>query len=127
MQLIEVNTPKTVKEFLQVPRFIYQNDANWISHLDQDIEAVFDPNKNKYFQLGEAIRWVLKDKDGQLIGRVAAFVHPEFSSIFNQPTGGMGFFECIDHQQAANVLVIQQSRLGAGGRLHGAALVHAHA
>lgn len=102
MQLTEVNNSRAVKEFLQVPRILYKNDPNWISHLDQDIEAVFDPQKNKYFKLGEAIRWVLKDENGRLIGRVAAFVHPEFSAIFKQPTGGLGFFECIDDQQAAN-------------------------
>ncbi|MEE4178312.1 MAG: hypothetical protein V2I46_12480 [Bacteroides sp.] len=104
MQLIEVNNSRTVKEFLEVPRIIYKNDPNWISHLDQDIEAVFDPRKNKYFILGEAIRWVLKDDNGQLLGRVAAFIHPEFSAIFNQPTGGMGFFECTNNQQAADIL-----------------------
>ncbi len=101
MQLIEVNDKKTAAEFLKVPRIIYKKDKNWISHLDQDIEAVFDKKKNKYFILGEAQRWILKDHKGRLIGRVAAFVHPEFSAIFKQPTGGMGFFECINDQEAA--------------------------
>ncbi|HSV89092.1 MAG TPA: hypothetical protein VLH61_10665 [Bacteroidales bacterium] len=101
MQLIEVDSEKTRTEFLQVPRIIYRNDPNWISHLDQDIEKVFDPTKNKYYELGEAIRWVLTDDQNNLIGRIAAFVHPEFSTIFNQPTGGIGFFECINNKEAA--------------------------
>lgn len=101
MQLMEVTNEQTASEFLKVPRIIYKNDKNWISHLDQDIEAVFDKKKNKYFQLGEAVRWVLKTDKGKLIGRVAAFVHPEFSAAFNKPTGGMGFFECINDQEAA--------------------------
>lgn len=104
MQLIEVNNSLTAKEFLEVPRIIYKNDPNWISHLEQDIEAVFDQGKNKYFILGEAIRWVLKDDKGNLVGRVAAFVHPEFSVIFKQPTGGMGFFECTNNPEAAGIL-----------------------
>lgn len=101
MQLIEVTNERTATEFLNVPRIIYKNDKNWISHLDQDIEAVFDPQKNKYFLLGELVRWVLKSDKGKLIGRVAAFVHPEFSAAFNKPTGGMGFFECINDQETA--------------------------
>ncbi|HSV77029.1 MAG TPA: hypothetical protein VLH37_08360 [Bacteroidales bacterium] len=104
MHLIEVGSERTKSEFLQVPRIIYRNNPNWVSHLDQDIEKVFNPSKNKYYELGEAIRWVLKDDQGNPIGRVAAFVHPEFSAIFNQPTGGMGFFECINSQEAANIL-----------------------
>jgi len=104
MQLVEVGNRKTKSEFLQVPRIIYKNDPNWISHLDQDIEKVFDPSKNKYYEAGEAIRWILKDDHENLIGRVAAFTHPEFSAIFKQPTGGIGFFECINNQEAANIL-----------------------
>lgn len=101
MQLIEVNDKRTSAAFLKVPRIIYSRDKNWISHLDQDIETVFDQEKNKYYLLGEARRWILKDDKGRLIGRVAAFVHPEFSAIFKQPTGGMGFFECTNDQEAA--------------------------
>jgi len=104
MQLIEVTDRRSANEFLKVPRIIYKNDKNWISHLDNDIEAVFDRQKNKYYLLGEAIRWVLINQKGELIGRVAAFVHPEFSAIFKQPTGGMGFFECINEREAAFIL-----------------------
>ena len=38
------------------------------------------------------------------IGRVAAFVNHKQSKSFKQPTGGMGFFECINDQEAANQL-----------------------
>jgi len=104
MQLTEVKDIATHKEFLLVPRLIYKDDKNWISHLDQDIEKVFDKKANKYFELGKAARWILHDENGNLIGRVAAFVHPEFSGVFNQQTGGMGFFECIQNQKAAFML-----------------------
>jgi len=101
MQLIEVQNTVTKKEFLLVPHLVYKNNKNWISHLDQDVEKIFDRKANKYFELGDAHRWILKDAAGNLIGRVAAFVHPEISGVFQQPTGGMGFFECINNKEAA--------------------------
>jgi hypothetical protein len=104
MNLIEVNNSSTIEDFHRVPFSIYKNDKNWIPHLKQDIEKVFDPAKNKAFEHGKAVRWILKDGD-KLIGRIAAFVNDKTAHTFQQPTGGIGFFECINHQEAANLLL----------------------
>ncbi len=104
MQIIEVKNSAHKKDFLSVPHMIYRNDPNWISHLDQDIEAVFDEKKNKFFEFGIATRWVLYDENKNLTGRIAAFINRQIAYTFEHPTGGVGFFECIDHQEAANLL-----------------------
>jgi len=102
--LVEVNDPRTKKEFLLFPVHLYKNDPNWIRPLDKDVESVFDPAKNKLFRHGECIRWILIDENGQTIGRVASFVDHNSASKNDQPTGGMGFFECIQNKEAAYML-----------------------
>ncbi|HEY0177839.1 MAG TPA: GNAT family N-acetyltransferase, partial [Pedobacter sp.] len=92
MQIIPVSGSQTKKEFLKVPHFIYKNDPNWICPLDQDIEKTFDPDKNPFFKHGECTRWILKDDQGNTIGRVAAFINRNKAYNYEQPTGGMGFF-----------------------------------
>ena len=104
MQLIEVTDKKTQKLFHKVPHFIYRNDPNWACPLEGMVENVFDPKKNPSFKNGEAIRWVLLDEKQHLIGRIAAFYNLDKAKIFEQPTGGCGFFECIDSQAAAGKL-----------------------
>ena len=104
MQLIEVTDHKTEKAFLEVPHIIYKDNPYWVAPLEKDIRAVFDPRKNDHFQYGEVSRWILKSSDGQLIGRVAAFVNKQLAYTFKQPTGGMGFFECINERDAAFML-----------------------
>jgi hypothetical protein len=105
MKLVEVNDRKTARDFLLVSVLLYKNDANWIRPLDKDIEQVFDIKQNKAFRHGEAIRWILRDDAGKLIGRVAAFVNKKYKTKGdNVSVGGMGFFECINDQSAANVL-----------------------
>ena len=102
MQLIEVKNVRDSKDFHRVPFMIYKNTPQWIPHLKQDVEKVFDPKKNKLFKEGgEAIRWILYDEQEEIIGRVAAFFHPKTASSFDQPTGGIGFFECINDQKSA--------------------------
>ncbi len=104
MQLIEVHDKKTAGAFLYFPRIIYKGNPIWISHIDQDIEVIFDPARNKQFEAGEAVRWILKDKQGNLMGRVAAFINHNLATTHRQPTGGMGFFECVQDKDAAFML-----------------------
>ncbi|HEV2833063.1 MAG TPA: hypothetical protein VGW31_13870 [Hanamia sp.] len=105
MQLIPVSDKILAKDFLQVPLIIYKNDPHFIRPLDKDINDVFDPKKNKAFRFGECNRWLLKDEDGNLIGRIAAFVNKKYRNKGDdQKTGGVGFFECINNQEAADML-----------------------
>lgn len=102
MQIIEVKDKKTAKEFLLFPVALYKNIQVWIRPLDKDIEAVFDDDKNKAFRHGKCIRWIIRDDSGKTIGRVAAFVNNKIVNKGNeQPTGGMGFFECIKNREVA--------------------------
>jgi len=105
MQLFSVNNAASAKEFLQVPLIIYKNDPNFIRPLDKDVNGVFDPKKNKAFRFGECTRWLLKDENDQLIGRIAAFVNKKYRNKGDEyKTGGIGFFECVDSQEAADML-----------------------
>lgn len=103
LSIIEVTTRETAEKFLRLPFSIYKGDPAFIAPLQQDIEKVFDPAKNKYFEHGECTRWILEE-DGKGIGRIAAFINHRTANIEDQPTGGCGFFECTDNQQAANLL-----------------------
>lgn len=104
MTLVEVTNKQTEKEFIELPVRLYKDEENWIRPLDKDIECVFDPAQNKNFKTGEAIRWVLKDDTGKAIGRIAAFVNGKTAHTHDQPTGGLGFFECENNQESASAL-----------------------
>ena len=105
MQIFPVSDKAAAKEFLDVPLGLYANDPNWIRPLDKDINDVFDEKKNKAFRFGKVRRWILKDKDGNLVGRIAAFVNKKYKNKGDDmPVGGIGFFECINDQDAADLL-----------------------
>lgn len=104
MQLIEVNDRVSRKLFHKVPHNIYKNDPNWACPLEGMIENTFIPEKNPSFKNGDAMRWVLLDDDNKLLGRIAAFYNNDKAFIYEQPTGGCGFFECVDDQECANRL-----------------------
>ncbi|NEQ50637.1 MAG: hypothetical protein F6K11_10970 [Leptolyngbya sp. SIO3F4] len=101
MQLVEVKSAKDIRDFHALPFRIYRDHPAWIPHLRQDVEKVFNREKNNFWKHGKAIRWILRDDKGTIIGRVAAFVNERQAHTFQQPTGGMGFFECIEDKEAA--------------------------
>jgi hypothetical protein len=105
LELIPVIDQQTREEFLKLPLRLYKNHPYWIRPLDKDVEQVFDPKTNKTFRKGELQRWIVRDSQGQTVGRVAAFINEKSKNKGNdQPTGGMGFFESENDQQVAFML-----------------------
>jgi len=104
MKLIEVTDRKTERMFLNTARVIYKNDDTWVCPLDNHISGIFDPETNPYYKHGTAARWVLTGEDNSLKARIAAFIDFNMANTYDQPTGGTGFFECIDDDKAAEML-----------------------
>ena len=103
-RLEEVQTPAQIRAWLDLPKQLYTEYPNWICPLDTDVEEVFDPKRNELFTDGEAIRWVVRDAENKVVGRIGAFYNREKAAIEEQPTGGCGFFEAIDSQEVADML-----------------------
>ena len=103
-KLIIVDNEKLAAEFLDFPSRLYKNDPYWVRPLDSEIEKIFDPQKNKNFRTGDAIRWLAVDNNGNTMGRIAAFYEKGTAMKNNQPTGGVGFFESVNNQEVANLL-----------------------
>jgi len=99
-----VNNKKTIRQFLNLPSYLNKEDSNYIRPLDNDIEKIFDPKKNKKLRKGDAIRWILVDEEVGAIGRIAAFFESGYIKKDALSVGGCGFFECINNQDAANIL-----------------------
>ena len=59
------------------PEKIYKGNRNWVCPLDTDIRKVFDPARNEQFADGEAVRWVVRNRAGEVVGRIAAFYNRE--------------------------------------------------
>lgn len=102
MKAVKVASEAQKKEFLDFPARLLQHDRNYIRPLDQDIEDVFNPKKNKLFKKGKCERFLFLNKEGKTVGKIAVFINPKYKQP--QPTGGIGFFDCIDDQPTANFI-----------------------
>src|SRR5438046_3060051 len=97
MQLIEVNNAVTSRDFIKANVLMNKNNPNYIRPLDNEVNDVFNVSKNKAFKYGQTNRWILKDDNNKLIGRIAAFTNSKYVNSGTEfATGGIGFFDCID-------------------------------
>ncbi|WP_394673911.1 hypothetical protein [uncultured Chryseobacterium sp.] len=98
----EVQNENQKREFLEFPARLYQNDKNYIRPLDKDIEDIFNPEKNKFFKDGLCARFLFRNKKHEIVGKTAVFFNQQYKQ--KQPTGGLGFFDCINDQQTADFI-----------------------
>ncbi|AZI22039.1 hypothetical protein EIH07_02760 [Chryseobacterium taklimakanense] len=102
MNVVKVTNDAEKREFLEFPPRLYKNDKKYIRPLNKDIQDVFDKKKNKFFKTGECERFLFKNTQNKTVGKVAVFVNKKYKQ--EQPTGGIGFFDCINDQETANFI-----------------------
>lgn len=105
----EVLSEKEIRQWLEFPSRLYKNDSHYVRPLDCEVGNVFDKSRNKLFRHGDATRFLLFDRDSEIVGRIAVFYDEKTSAVYEkeengQKTGGCGFFDCIDNQEAADML-----------------------
>jgi hypothetical protein len=103
MEIIQVTGRKSVNEFYKLPYRIYLDDHNWTPPLQNMIESSFNRKKNSGFKDGDARRWIIKIGN-EVVGRIAAFYERNLANSYKQPTGAIGFFECINDKSVSALL-----------------------
>ena len=102
MKAVHVVSDDFKKDFLNFPARLFQNDKNYIRPLNNDIEEVFSPKRNKFFRSGECERFLFKNDKDETVGKVAVFINKKYKQ--KQATGGIGFFDCINDQKTADFI-----------------------
>lgn len=105
MAVIPADTTTHKRAFLDFPRRLYANDPNWVGPLDMELKSLFDPRKNPHFAEGDAQWWIALNNRDEVVGRIAAFIYYPKARRYAVPTGGLGFFECVEDYGVAEALL----------------------
>lgn len=100
----KIITKKEIDLFHSFPAAIYENAPNWIPPFRFEIENIFDPEKNSFFEGGECERFLMFKED-RLVARFALMNHSERDAVFEPNMGGIGFVELINDQSVANGMI----------------------
>lgn len=99
-RILVVGSKDLEELFIKAGTAIYQHDPNWVQPILSEVKSVFNESKNPFFRHGTVKRWVLL-RNNEVIGRIAAFVDYEKMVEDGKRIGKIGFFECINDEEAA--------------------------
>jgi hypothetical protein len=99
-----VNHNVSLWEFLRLPWRIYQGDPYWVPPILSQQQQFLDPKRGPFFEFGKAC-YFIAFQNGSPVGRISAHVNRLHDAYHGPETGFFGFFECIDDQAVASVLV----------------------
>ena len=81
--------------FIDLPYRLHARDLSWVPPLRRDVGILLSRTKNPFFEHAEA-EYFLAERDGAVVGRVAAIANRLHNETHGDKTGFFGFFETRD-------------------------------
>src|SRR5262249_27549191 len=94
---------KGFSPFLELPYRLHKNLENWVPPLRDDVKLMFDRKKNPFFEHAEVEQWVA-ERDGAVVGRIAAVTNRAHNDFHHDKVGFWGFWECENNAETAKLL-----------------------
>jgi hypothetical protein len=92
-----------MRRFIKFQWVPYKNNPVWVPPLLMDRRKMLDRKKNPFFWHSEA-EFYLAERDGKVVGRIAAILNNNHNKQHNENIGFFGYFECIEDQEVAFAL-----------------------
>lgn len=103
-RIVAVNGKSKLKEFIDFPHDLYKSDSNYVPELFIAQRDLLTPGKHPFYEHSN-LQLFLAEEDGKVIGRIAAIQNKNHNDTNQNTDGFFGFFECINDQEAADLLL----------------------
>jgi GNAT superfamily N-acetyltransferase len=109
IDVVAVDNPKALKEFVELPYGLYRDVPHWVAPLRIAVKELLDRAKHPFYANAETELFLAR-QDGKIVGRVAAILDKAHNRFHEENAGFFGFFECIDDPAVAEALLKQARR-----------------
>lgn len=92
-----------ITSFIKFPWKIYKDYPFWVPPLNMDRKKMLDRENHPFYKHAKA-EFFIAEKNGEMVGRIAAIKNDLHNQVHNDKIGFFGFFECINDQEVANAL-----------------------
>ncbi|PZP50249.1 MAG: hypothetical protein DI598_05970 [Pseudopedobacter saltans] len=104
IHIVKVDNKKLLKSFIDFPHDLYKGDPNYVPELFIAQRDLLTPGKNPFFETGR-LQLFLAYKGNEIVGRIAAIYNANYIKFLEKNDGFFGFFESINDQEVANLLL----------------------
>lgn len=99
-----VTTKSQMRDFVLFPYSHYKNDEHWVAPLLMDEKKLVDVKKNPFYEEADAA-FFIAEKNGEMAGRIGVIDNHTYNKFHSENVGFFGFFECVDDQSVADLLL----------------------
>src|ERR1035437_8101537 len=99
----KVETAADKKKFIDFVHDLYKDDPNYVPELFIAQSDLMNPAKNPFFKHSKADLFIA-ERDGKVVGRIAAIRNNNYNEFTNSKVGFFGFFDVINHYEVAKKL-----------------------
>ncbi|MET3114416.1 hypothetical protein AAKU52_002150 [Pedobacter sp. CG_S7] len=107
-RIIAVNSKGQLGDFIDFPHELYKADPNYVPELFIAQRDMLTPGKHPFHKHSTLQTFLAYDGE-IIVGRIAAIQNNNHNTINNVKDGFFGFFDCINDQEVANLLVAAAS------------------
>jgi GNAT superfamily N-acetyltransferase len=108
--------PAEVRRFIRYPYSRYRDDPHWVPPLLMVEKGQFDPRRNPFYEHAR-VNLYLAERDGAVVGRVAAIDDDNHNETHGDNLLFFGFFEAGDAEAAAALMARLEERARELGRV----------
>lgn len=98
-----VRSKKDLRLFIKMAWPLYKGNPHWVPPLISDLEQMLTPGRNPFWENAER-ELFLAERNGDIVGRIAAIVSFNHNKLYKEKTGFFGFYESADDQDVAHAL-----------------------
>jgi GNAT superfamily N-acetyltransferase len=101
---IDKTNKKQLTQFIDFPHDLYEGDPNYVPMLYMEQEALLNPKKSPFF-LHSTAEYFLAQKNGKIVGRIAAIRNNNHIAFTGKQEGFFGFFDVVNDYDIAKKLL----------------------
>ena len=91
--------------FFNTPFEVYGEDTPYVSPMKSDLRRFYTPGDNPLFPNADNFALFTAHRDGKILGRIGAHVHPTSNQTHGTNTAYFAYFDCADDAEAASALL----------------------
>ena len=104
--IVEIaRTKRQKKDFVEIPRKIYQGNPYYVPDMEGDVHKWFDPKHNPGLQHSEVVPFVAYSESGEPVGRIAGIINHKANQIWKGSCVRFGWIEFIDDDDVSLALL----------------------
>jgi hypothetical protein len=107
-KIIPVTTKKQLRLFIDFPHELYSKDPFYVPELFIAQQDMLDPKKHPFHEHSNLQAFLAYDGE-QIVGRIAAIQNNNHNNTYQLTDGFFGFFDCINDQETADLLIAAAS------------------